>query len=223
MLALLGASLLLTAIIVRSTYTSAVNLTQTAKMLEDNLYKKEGYINQAINTPAGFNRFKKLSNNSADGLQCLQEFTTERNIIVLTYKGNNLTYWSDITYIPNRPIKDGYSFIKPPEAPNGYYEVIKKSEGDFSVIFLIPVKINYAVQNHYLQNTFSTDLLKDNNIDIADFMDGNTYAIHSLTGVYLFAVKEIHNEVNYRFFYFELVIWLLTFIVICILVQNICF
>jgi two-component system nitrogen regulation sensor histidine kinase NtrY len=74
-----------------------------------------------------------------------------------------------------------------------------------------------------LQNTFSPDLLKDNNIDIADFTDGNTYAIHSLTDIYLFSVKEIHNEVNYRFFYFELVIWLLTFVVICIFIQNICF
>lgn len=223
MLALLSASLLLTAIIVRSTYTPTINLTQTAKMLEDNLYKKEGYITRAINTPAGLHRFKNLRNNSEDGLKCLQEFTTERNIIVITYKGNKLTYWSDVTYIPNRPIKDGYSFIKPPEAPNGYYEAIKKSDGDFSVVFLIPVKISYSVQNHYLQNKFSTDLLKDNNIDVADFTDGNTYAIHSLTGVYLFAVKEIHNEVNYRFFYFELVIWLLTFIVICIFIQNICF
>jgi two-component system nitrogen regulation sensor histidine kinase NtrY len=106
MLALLGASLLLTAIIVRSTYTSAINLTQTAKMLEDNLNKKEGYINRAINTPAGFNRFKNLHNNSEDGLKCLQEFTTERNIIVITFKGNKLTYWSDITYIPNHnPLK----------------------------------------------------------------------------------------------------------------------
>ncbi|MBC7400870.1 MAG: histidine kinase [Mucilaginibacter sp.] len=222
MLALLGASLLLTAIIVRSTYTSAINLTQTAKMLEDNLNKKEGYINRAVNTPAGLNRFKNLHNNNEDGLKCLQEFTTNRNIKVMTFKGNTLTYWSDITYIPDRPtdIKNGYSFIN---KVNGHYEAIKKSDGDFSVIFLIPVKINYGVQNRYLQNTFSPDLLKDNNIDIADFTDGNTYAIHSLTDIYLFSVKEIRNEVNYRFFYFELVIWLLTFIVICILVQNICF
>jgi two-component system nitrogen regulation sensor histidine kinase NtrY len=222
MLALLGASLLLTAIIVRSTYTSAINLTQTAKILEDNLNKKEGYINRAINTPAGFNRFKNLRNNNEDGLKCLQEFTAERNIEVLTYKGSTLTYWSGINYIPDRgkDIKDGYSFIN---RINGHYEAIKKSEGDFSVIFLIPVKINYAFQNHYLQNTFSPDLLKDNNIDIADFTDGNTYAVHSLTDIYLFSVKEIHNEVNYRFFYFELVIWLLTFVVICIFIQNICF
>ncbi|MES2378517.1 MAG: ATP-binding protein [Bacteroidota bacterium] len=224
MLALLGASLLLTAIIVRSTYTSAINLTQTAKMLEDNLNKKEGYINRAVNTPAGFNRFKNLSNNSEDGLKLLQEFTTGRNIKVLTFKGDSLTYWSDISYIPQKPssVKEGYSFFKPVNS-DAYYEFYKRSQGDFSVIFLIPVKISYAVQNHYLQNRFSPDLLKDNNIDIADFTDGNTYAIHSLTDIYLFSVKEIHNEVNYRFFYFELVIWLLTFFVICILVQNICF
>ncbi|MCC8425635.1 HAMP domain-containing sensor histidine kinase [Mucilaginibacter sp. UR6-11] len=221
MLALLGASLLLTAIIVRSTYTSAVNLSQTARMLEDNLQKKEDYIIKALGAPGGINRFKGLANNYENGLKCLQEFTTGRNIKVVTVKDGILKYWSDITFIPENPslIKEGYSFIK---EPNGYYEAIKKNDGNFSVIFFIPVKVNFVVQNQYLRNGFSKDLLKDNNIDIADFTDKNTYAIHSITDTYLFSVKVLDNEVNYRFFYFELVIWVLTFIVICTLVQNIC-
>lgn len=205
MLALLGASLLLTAVIVRSTYTSAINLTQTAKMLEDNLHKKEDYINKLVSTKKGFDHFKTLANNGDEGLNYIHDLTVRHSIWVFTAKNNNLQFWSGIKYIPQNfaSIKNGYSFIK---EINGYYEVFKKSEGDFSVIFLIPVKTNYTVQNQYLQNAFYKDLLKDNNIEIADFTDKSIYSIHSINDTYLFSVKVNDNEVNYRFFYFELVL-----------------
>jgi len=222
MLALLAASLLVTAIIVRITYTPANNLSQTAKILEDNLHKKEDYINNAISTQAGFNRFKTLAENGEAGLQCIKEFTNDRNIWVTTFiNKDSLQFWTGVKVIPASAsgIKEGYSFIK---QPNGYYETIKKSEGDFSVIFFIPVKINYAVQNQYLQNTFAKDLITDSNIELADFTDKNIYVVHSINNTYLFSLKIINNEVNYRFFYFELIIWLLTFITVFVLIQKIC-
>ena len=51
MLALLCASLLFTAIIVQKTYTPVNNLDQSAKTLENNLHKKERYVNEVINDP----------------------------------------------------------------------------------------------------------------------------------------------------------------------------
>ena len=221
MLALLAASLLLTAIIVRITYTPKINLKQTAKILEDNLHDKESYINNSINTPAGINNFKTLADSAEKSLNYIKEFTNDRNIWVVTFNNDKLLFWTGVKVVPANAsgIKEGYSFIK---EPNGYYEAVKKSQGAFSVIFLIPVKLNYAVQNQYLQNTFAKDLLKDNNIEIADFTDKNVYAVHSINDTYLFSVKVKHNEVNYRFFYFELVIWLLTFTIVCVLIQKIC-
>jgi two-component system nitrogen regulation sensor histidine kinase NtrY len=44
MLALLCASLFFTAVIVRKTYTTVNNLDQTAKVLENNLQKKEAIL-----------------------------------------------------------------------------------------------------------------------------------------------------------------------------------
>jgi len=221
MLALLGASLLLTAVIVRSTYTPAVNLVQTAKMLENNLHLKEEYVANAIANKAGLERFKAIANNYEDGLQCIRQFTADKNILVITYKNSRVQYWSDITQIPQNPayIKEGYSFHR---WDNGFYEAVKKSDGNFSVIFLIPIKTNYTVQNQYLENSFAKDLLKDNNIDIADFTDKDAYPVQSISKTPLFWVKVKSNDVNYRFFYFELVLWLITFLVICVLVQNIC-
>lgn len=221
MLALLCASLLLTAVIVRQTYTPVNNLDQAARVLENNLQQKEEYVNRFINDKADFEKLKNLQNNPNISLDLITEFTTNKSIWFITLKNNQLDFWSGIKVIPEVPssIKDGYSFHK---QSNGYYEVIKKSEGNFSVIFFIPVKINYTFQNPYLQNTFAPDLTKDNNIEIADFTDKNVYEIHTSNATYLFSVKIKQGEVSHTFFYYEITIWLLTVLCFCILINNVC-
>jgi two-component system nitrogen regulation sensor histidine kinase NtrY len=221
MLALLCASLLFTAIIVQKTYTPVNNLDQSAKTLENNLHKKERYVNEVINDSAQFRQLKALKKSPQLALTFIQQFTTQKGIWFITLTNGELSFWSGIKVIPEFPatIKEGYSFSK--EA-NGYYEVVKKTEGNFSAIFFIPVKSNYAFVNQYLQNTFATDLLHDNNIEIADFTDKNVYEIFSTTNSYLFSVKVNHGEINLTFFYYELAIWILTLISFCILVHNIC-
>jgi len=221
MLALLCASLFFTAIIVQKTYTPVNDLEQTGKSLEHNLAKKEGYVNEVLNDKSSFERLKGLPNNQVEALRLIDHFTADKNIWFITLNNDKLSFWSGIKVIPQYPaaIKEGYSFRK---ESNGYYEIIKKSEGNFSAIFFIPVKLNYIYQNEYLQNTFASDLIKDNNIDIADFTDSNVYGIHSTNNSYLFSVKVKPGEINLTFFYFELVIWVLTLISLCVLVHNIC-
>jgi len=221
MLALLCASLLLTAIIVRSTYTPVNSLDQTAKLLEHNLQQKESYVNAFINNKNNFNSLKTLNTAPQLSLQLIKDFTTDKSIWFITLTNNHLNFWSGIKIIPDRPetIKDGYNFR---HEANGHYEVIKKSEGNFSVLFFIPVKLDYKFQNEYLQNTFAVDLLKDNNITIADFTDKNVYEVRSTSGTYLFAVKLKPGEVSHSFFYYEITIWLLTLFCFCVLINNIC-
>lgn len=221
MLALLCASLLLTAVIVRSTYTPVTNLAQTAKLLEHNLRQKEDDVNAFINNKSNFNSLKTLTTAPQLSLDLIKQFTTDKSIWFITLTNNRLNFWSGIKVIPSRPeaIKEGYSFH---HEANGYYEVIKKSEGNFSVLFFIPVKLDYNFQNEYLQNTFAVDLLKDNNIEIADFTDKSVYELHSTNGTYLFSVKLKQGEVSHSFFYYEITIWLLTLLCLCVLMNNIC-
>jgi two-component system, NtrC family, nitrogen regulation sensor histidine kinase NtrY len=221
LLALLCATLLFTAIIVQKSFAPVNSLDETAKTLEHNLNKKESYVNDLLNNQSKFDQLKDLQNNPQEALKFIQDFTTNNAIWFITLTNDHLNFWSGIKVIPDHPgsIKAGYSFLK---LANGYYDVIKKKEGNFSVIFFIPVKINYAFQNQYLQNTFATDLLKDNNIEIADFTDKNVYGVHSIDNSYLFSVKGKQGEVNHGFFYYEAAIWMLTLICLCILMQNIC-
>jgi two-component system nitrogen regulation sensor histidine kinase NtrY len=220
MLALLCASLSFTALIVKKTYTTASSLGQTGKLLEHNLQEKEALVNAVINDPHQFNELKKLGTNSALSLKYIQRFTSDKNMWFITTLKDSLAFWSGIKIIPDYPgvIKEGYSFRK---ESNGFYEVIKKSEGDFSVIFFIPVKLDYPFQNHFLKNTFATDLLTDDNIEIADFTDKPVFEIRSSNKSYLFSVKLKDGETNLDFFYFELSLWISALIVLCVLIQSI--
>lgn len=220
MLALLTATLLLTAIIARKTNTPQNSLNQSAKLLEDNLHKKEALVNEKIKTSAAFNKLKTLHTDHQYALDIIQEMTLDNYIWVLTFNKDELVFWSGLKFIPGNvgAIKSGSSFVK---TNNGYYEVVKKTDGDFTVLFYILVKNSFSYQNQYLQNTFLPELFKGNNIDIADFTDKNIHQIRSANNTYLFSVKIKPGEINHRFFYFELTFWALTFIVLCLLMHHI--
>lgn len=208
--------------IVQKTYTPVNNLYQTANTLEANLNKKERYVFKVINDQEAFNQLKSRPDDYQNALNLIQNLTTDKNTRLITLAGGHLNFWSDNEIIPEYPasIKEGSSFIKD---ANGYYEAIKKTVGNFSAIFFIPVKQNYSYQNQYLQNTFSTDLISDNtNIELADFTDKRVYNIYTVNKTYLFSVKIKPGKVNRRSFYFEFTIWILTLITLCILVHNIC-
>jgi signal transduction histidine kinase len=221
LLTLIGIALLFTAIFVQKTYTPVNNLVKTGLTLEGNLHNKEAFVNEYINDKVKFDKFKHLPDNELDALNDIDKFTNKNNIWFITLHNNHLKFWSGIKVIPDNldGIKEGYSFTK---QPNGYYETIKKSDGDFAVVFFIPVKINYAFENRYLQNTFEDDLIKDNNINIADFADLNVFEVHSSTNDYLFSIKLRPHSINYAFVYYELIFWILTIMTLCVLMQSVC-
>jgi len=220
LLALLCASLLFTSIVVEKTHTPAANLDQTALTLSQNLHEKESLVTKVLYDARKFDELKGLAKNPNEGLKYIQEFTADKNIWFITLKQGSLSFWSGVKIIPDDPalLKDGFSFLK---EPNGYYEIIKKTEGDFSAIFFIPVKLEYAFQNQFLRNTFAIDLLKDNDADLADLTDKNVAEIHSINDTYLFSIKLKTGEVNLFYLYEELAIWIATLISLCILVTNI--
>ncbi|MEN0053030.1 MAG: ATP-binding protein [Mucilaginibacter sp.] len=221
MLTVIGIGLLLTAIIVQKTYSPVNNLVKSGLTLEDNLHKKEAYVNELINDKLKFRLLKYLPANEQDALNNISEVTVKNRILFVTLHNNRLAFWSGIKVLPENlsAIKEGYSFIK---QPNGYFETIKKTKGDFSIIFFIPVKTSYAFENQYLRNVFDKDLVKDDNIDIADFSDNNIYEVHTSSNEYLFSIKLKPQSVNYAFVYYELIFWILTIIVLCVLMHKVC-
>ena len=220
MLALLTATLFFTAIIARKINTPQNSLNQSARLLEANLHKKEALVYDRIKTKEAFDKLKTLPTDEQYALQVINDITTKYRIWVVTTTNNEVNFWAGIKVIPvnTTSIKEGASFIK---TSNGYYEVIKRSDGPFSVLFFISVKVNFMFENQYLKNAFEPDLLNDNNIEIADFTDKDVYTIHGTNDQYLFSVKINPAQINHRFFYFEVTFWVLALLSLCLLIHNI--
>lgn len=221
LLAIVCATFLLTAVIVKETFTTRVNLEQTGTIIQNNLNEKEAIVNKLLQDKAEFNKLKHITEHPKDALDFIQDYTSDNRIWVFTYLNNKINFWTGVKFFPDDPakIKDGVAFL---QKPNGAYQIIKKTEGNFSAIFLIPVKNIYHFKNRYLRDGFDKPILDDNHVDIADITDHVVYGIHSIDKHYLFSIKLRPGSVNHRFYYFELALWLLGFITLCTLVHNIC-
>ncbi|GAB2702131.1 HAMP domain-containing sensor histidine kinase [Mucilaginibacter koreensis] len=207
-----------TAVIVRWFYTPQDNLIQSAKTLEDHLHKKEKWVNQLL-TAEKFNQLKTLNQKPEHAFNLIDEYTREKRIWMLTLHNGKINFWSGIKVLPNNPaiIKDGTSLI---HQPNGYYEVIKKTQGNFSAMFFIPIRSDYQIQNQYLGNCFDRDLLTDDNLEIADISDRRVTTISSLNHQYLFSVKLKQGfRENHIFLDFEVLLWGAGLLVLCLLMH----
>ncbi|RCH54493.1 histidine kinase [Mucilaginibacter hurinus] len=221
LLGLLTVSLFITAIIVPNSYTPDTALEQTARLLQKNIHKKEQHILNVLNNKQQYNLLKTFPANESKAIDMINDLTREKYIWFITLHKSKLKFWSGIKVLPANPaaIKEGYSFIK---QPNGYYETFRKNDGDFSVIFFFPVKVNFAFQNKYLRNGFDQTLLKEDIVDLADITDKKVRPIYSSSNAYLFSVKLKSDAVNNRFYYSELTLWVLAFITLCVLVHDVC-
>ena len=220
LLTLLCASLLLTAIILRNSYTPHDAFLKSAHVLENNIHQKEKLIANLF-TGKQFEKLKTLGNDDREALEQIEQLTIKNRVWLITYKNNQLSYWTGIKVIPDnyKNFKEGSSFIK---ISNGYYEAIRKTQGNFTAIAFIFVKSQFRFQNQYLQNTFEPELLKLNNIEIADLTDKDVYNIHNIQNAYLFSVKLNPKVVNFNYLGWEIALWFAALLSFCLLINSIC-
>lgn len=198
-----------TAVTIHNTFDKTDTLISEAKTVERNLQRKENFVKQFLNDPANFKALKTIDKNEEWGRTFIPEFGDERKIFLQTFVNNKVTFWNSnqVYFSSDKPIKEGSTFIS---YSNGWYEAIKRSSDNFSVVCYIPVKSRYPYTNRYLNNIFSKDLIKDNNLEIASFNDKNVYNIRSADGNYLFSVKLKHSLENTLTSQLELWMWVLS-------------
>ncbi|GAB3925068.1 sensor histidine kinase [Mucilaginibacter myungsuensis] len=221
LLAIVCATFLLTAIIVKETFTPKVNLEQSGGIIERNLNKKEAIVKKLIADTAEFNKLKTISANPKTAYRFIQHYTSDNRIWISTFVNNRAKFWTGVKFFPEDParITDGVHFY---QRPNGAYELIKKSDGAFSVIFIIPVKNIYHFNNRYLKNGFDQPIMDDDHVDIADITDRTVYHVHSIDDRYLFSIKLKPGHTNHRFYEFEFILWLMGILALCTLIHSIC-
>ncbi len=129
----------------------------------------------------------------------------DKKYFIFIYKigsGNNLipVFWNTQIIAPNSFILHSDNGIGFRKLLNGWYVTNKKTYQSasgvyYKVVFLIPVKWNYYIQNQYLHNTF----VAENNIEKAyDItLTPTRYVIKDLQGNPLFYLRQLTNPVGH--------------------------
>ncbi|MGV8878052.1 MAG: ATP-binding protein [Sphingobacteriaceae bacterium] len=221
LLALVCIGLFITALIARNTYTPEYSLKRTGSVLERNLREKELVVQNILNDSLYFKKFRNLGKDEKIDLKLIESIQRDKNINFITYIDNEPVFWSSNLIVPDNAgyFKDGRSFNK---ESNGYYELIKKTEGNFSVLFFILVKPLYPYNSLYLRSVFSKDLTKDEHIDIADFTDTRIYQVSAIDQTFLFSVKQLSYQINSFFYIMEFLLWASAVLFLCLLVHRLC-
>ena len=142
LLFLLTVSFAVTAITINFTFNKDEILEFDAKTIEKKLHSKEKFIKSYLNGPK-FDSLRNLHNNPAQATDLISEFRNERLIYIHTYYDHQLRFWGTVRIAPTTDagLKEGSNLLK---RENGYYEAIKRSSGNFSVVAIIPIKAEYT-------------------------------------------------------------------------------
>lgn len=209
-----------TSLTARWASTKLINLYNVADDITEELSEKERFVNNYLAKANSFDRLTALQKDSKLATETIEYFVSE-NIYFQTFRNDQLTFWSDAiitaNYLP--VLKEGTSFLS---YNNAWYEVIKKKQGDFFVVFFIPVKSNYPYQNQYLKDGFNQDLIIDKNIEIAELSDFPVADIKNADGKYLFSIKKSTFNTDIPYSKIEITMWALGFIILGLLVNSIC-
>jgi two-component system nitrogen regulation sensor histidine kinase NtrY len=210
-----------TAITINLTFNKEEILNDDALHIQKRLQQKETFVHDFLNNKIVFDSLRTIQNNPAWAQNLIPQFQDKRHINLQTYRNGKLQFWigNNILFESDAGFKEGSTFLT---WKNGWYEVIKKSDGDFSVVAFIPIKSNYPYQNRYLENKFSGDLISTNNLDIASINDKPVYSIRNTEGKYLFSVRLKPDAISS--FYSRLELWMFIMSIICglFLVNQIC-
>lgn len=209
-----------TAITVNNFYDREEILLLEGAKLEKNLHKKEAEVKAFLADSALFNSLKDINQNEELAQKLIVDYAEKRQIYVYTYSNNELSFWGSNTIVPKTDagLNLGSSIIT---WDNGWYEAFKKSEGGFSVVCLIPIKSGFPLNNSYLENKFSTELINSNNLEIATFKDSHVYNLRNDEGKYLLSLK-LSPQFRDYFSTLEFVLWILASLSAIVFMNIIC-
>jgi len=220
LLLILSLCCLATAVSLKHSISKKDLLDHEASVLQENLAVREHMVYNFLNDPAELKKAQAYHLNEDYALDVIQRFKA-KGIQVLTFKKNELLFWSSFKTFPSEilRLREGNSFH---QFPNGWAEVIKKTTGNFSIVFLIEVKNQYRFTNKYLSNSFVTTLTESKSITLGTFNDTEVHGIHDHNGNLLFVVKLVPGYVDTIFSNLEVWLWIVGLFSFCLFVNSLC-
>ncbi|MCX2573572.1 sensor histidine kinase [Pedobacter sandarakinus] len=189
LLFILGCCLIVTSISLSRFTTKSELLDKDAREVQENLNQKEKLVAKFLANKQEVNNAKRLHLDPKLAIDYLEVYRKKNGINLLTFQKNQLKFWSTykVTDIDPSSIKEGNSVLF---FYNGWYEVIKSTQGDFSLVFLISIQSQYPFkETQYFKNDLDPLLSSNNLLTLASFTDKDVYAIKSLDDKFLFGLK----------------------------------
>lgn len=220
LLLILGVCCIVTAISLKHSITKKDLLKYEAGRLQKNLGTLENKVYDFLSSPAELQKLKQFHLNQADALAFINNYRV-KGINLLVYEQHDLKFWSSYKAIPSDPnaLKEGSSFV---QFPNGWYEVIKRTSDQFTLIFLIDIKKQFSIQNKYLQNGIDHDLSPSNSLDIASFVDDNVAGINNHDGRLLFEVKLKSDYTQSIYSTIQIWLWVIGLFSFALFINSLC-
>ena len=154
---ILGACCIGTALTLKSTISKKDLLTHEAATLQENLSDKESIVYDFLSDSKRVEQAKQYELNEKYALDFINLYP-QQGINLLVYEKNNLKFWSSFSAFPSSldAINEGSSFV---QLPNGWYEVVRKTTGNYALVFLIEVMDQYNIQNFKLFFSYTSRLI----------------------------------------------------------------
>ncbi|CAH0178733.1 MULTISPECIES: HAMP domain-containing sensor histidine kinase [unclassified Pedobacter] len=189
LLLVLGCCLIATSISLSRFTTKNELLEHDAQEIQHNLLIKERSVQSFLADKKQVAKAKQFHLDPNSAIDFIDNYRKKSGINLLTYKNNQLKFWSTykISEIDPTTIKEGSSVLF---FYNGWYEVIKSTQGDFSLIFLITIQSQYPFkETKYFKNDIDPILSNTKILTFASFTDKDVYVIKSLDNKFLFGLK----------------------------------
>jgi two-component system nitrogen regulation sensor histidine kinase NtrY len=220
LLLILSLCCIVTAISLKHSITQKDLLEHEAVSLQKKLSRAERLVNDFLNNDRLLQKVKSMDVNEDYAFNFISSFRA-KGINVLTFKNRELIFWSSYKAYISEPdtVKEGSSFVK---LSNGWYEVIKKTQGNYAIVFFIDVKNEYAIENQYLKNDLSESLSSSNALTLASFTDNDVYGIKNLDGKLLFEVKLLPGYSSSIYATVEVWLWVIGLFSFCLFFNSVC-
>jgi two-component system, NtrC family, nitrogen regulation sensor histidine kinase NtrY len=122
------------------------------------------------------------------------------NVPCFVYRSDQLVYWSDHTIAPELDSSITKPGIFTTEHRFGKFIVVQKPLlARYTVLAMIPLEINYGVQNYYLASGLNQKIFNTTELRISLFPEASPFAVYAPDGTFLFALElEEPLAVTYR-------------------------
>lgn len=220
LLLILGICCIFTALSLNNSITQKDLLIHEATDLQEGLHAKERIVDSYLSDPSKIELLKRFYKDEKLAQKFIDDYRSS-GINLLVYKDNRVQFWSSLRGFPSNisRFKEGSSFTP---LPSGWYELIKKTSGDYTIVFLITVKMQYSIENQYLKKGIAPELFPRESLDIATFMDKEIVDILTIRKEYLFPVKLTPESIKNVYVTAKLWLWLVGLFCICLFVSSYC-